>query len=62
MEWRGSSYRVTGGGRHIVGNEVSDDEVTVSARQYECSTGSRPRATRGALRATILASLGLSAG
>jgi hypothetical protein len=37
MESRGRSYRVTDGGRHIVGNKVYDDEVTVPARRYACS-------------------------
>jgi hypothetical protein len=61
MESQGRSYRVPSG-QHIAGNEVFDDEVTVPARRYECPTGRRPGATRGPLRATLPASLGLSAG
>ncbi len=44
MEARGRTFR---GGQHIVGNEMLDEEVTVSMERYEWWTGRRPGATRG---------------
>ncbi len=46
METRGRTFRVSGG-RHIVGNEILDNEVTVSTGRYEWRTGRRSGATRG---------------
>jgi hypothetical protein len=42
-----STFLVIDDGRHIVGNEMLDDEVTVSTGRYEWRMSRRPGATRG---------------
>jgi hypothetical protein len=44
MEAWGRTFLVTSDGRHIVGNEMLDDEVTVSTNRREWRTGRKPGA------------------